>query len=421
MNVLFLAPQYPVEMQDFTRGLYEVGARVYGIGDSPPQGLSRKVQHALTDYRQVSLSKPQSVLEAAKSFGVTFDRIECCWEPFVELAASLRESFNVPGMSLDVVRGFRDKELMKQRVEAAGLRVPYHFRARREAEIREAAEKVGFPLIIKPIAGAGSADTYRVDGPVELERILQLTRHVEEVSVEEFVDGEEFTFDTVSIRGVPAFFNIAQYLPRPLVARTNEWISPMIVALRDIYDPKYREGIRLGLGVLSALQMGTGFTHMEWYRKANGEVVFGEIGCRNGGARLVDQMNFSCDIDLFREWARAVCWESFEPWVGTTAKLVDGVPGWPGLVPIERKYNVAIVFKRALGKGRIQRIEGLDAFKAQYGRYLVAEELLKVGEHRRNWLQTLVSDGFLMVRHPDMGTVLRLAEKVQTDVRLYAG
>jgi hypothetical protein len=36
--------------------------------------------------------------------------------------------------------------------------------------------------------------------------------------------------------------------------------------------------------------------------------VFGEIGCRPGGAHIVDQMNYTSDIDLFREWARVACW-----------------------------------------------------------------------------------------------------------------
>ncbi len=424
MNVLFLSPQYPNEMQDFTRGLAEVGARVYGIGDSPAGALSPKVRRALADYRQASLFDAKAVKEAVRSWGVRFDRIECLWEPFVELAAELREMMHVDGMSLDTVRAFRDKELMKRRVEAAGLRVPHHARASSEQEIRAAAERVGYPLIIKPIAGAGSADTHRVNDAQELEEVLKKVRHVTEVSVEEFVEGEEFTFDTVSIHGRPAFFHIAQYLPRPLVARTNEWISPIIVSLADVYQPKLRGGIALGLGVLKALNMGNGYTHMEWYLKANGEVVFGEIGCRPGGARLVDQMNYSCDIDLYREWARAVCWDSFEPATRTSARVLPAheVPvGWPGLVPVERRYNVAIIFKRALGQGRIRRIEGLDTFMQQYGRYVVAEDLLKPGEHRRNWLQTLVSDGYLIVRHPDIGTTLRLAEKVATDVRLYAG
>lgn len=402
MNVLFLAPNYPLEMQDFTRGLAEVSARVYAIGDSPVEGLVPKVKAALTDYRRASLGNTQAVVDAARSFGVRFDRVECLWEPFVELAAELRETLGVPGMSLDTARGFRDKELMKRRVEAAGLRVPHHTNAHSAEEVRAAAQRFGYPLIVKPIAGAGSADTYRVNDPKELEVVIQRTRHVPEVSVEEFVDGEEFTFDTVCVGGVPRFFNIAQYHPRPLAARSNEWISPIVIALRDVDAPKYAGGVQLGLGVLKALGMGDGFTHMEWYRKPNGEVVFGEIGARVGGAHLVDQMNFANDIDLYREWARCVCWKSFE-------------------APIPRKYNVAIVFKRAVGQGRITRIEGLEHWKRRFGQHLVVENLLKPGQHRRDWLQTLVSDGYVIVRHPDHDECLRMAQAAATDIQLYAG
>lgn len=401
MNVLFLSPNYPPEMQDFTRGLSEVGARVFGMGDSPAEALSAKVRRALTGYRQTRLFDAQAVIRDAREMGVRFDRIECLWEPFVELAAELREAFGIPGMSLDTARGFRDKELMKQRVEAAGLRVPHHTRARTRDEVLQAAARIGFPLIIKPIAGAGSADTYRVDNAADLDSVLMKTQHVDEVSVEEFVDGEEFTFDTISIDGKPAFFNIAQYRPRPLIARSNEWISPQVVVLRDVFDPKYSDGIKLGLGVLAALGMGTGFTHMEWYRKANGEVVFGEIGGRSPGGHLVDQMNFSSDIDVFREWARAVCWKSFE-------------------ASVTRDYNVAIIFKRAMGQGIIRHIEGLDRYKARFGRHIATEELLRPGTHRRDWKQTLLSDGFVVVRHPDLHETVRMADAFGTDVHMFA-
>ena len=35
MNVVFLSPAYPLEMQDYVRGLAEVGANVYAVGDAP--------------------------------------------------------------------------------------------------------------------------------------------------------------------------------------------------------------------------------------------------------------------------------------------------------------------------------------------------------------------------------------------------
>ena len=56
----------------------------------------------------------------------------------------------------------------------------HSFRCVTEAEVRRAAETIGFPVIIKPIAGAGSADTYRVDDQATLEKVLIAVRHVPE-------------------------------------------------------------------------------------------------------------------------------------------------------------------------------------------------------------------------------------------------
>jgi hypothetical protein len=205
----------------------------------------------------------------------------------------------------------------------------------------------------------------------------------------------------VRVDGVTRNEKVTNNQTRPLEARSHEWISPVIVTVRDLDQPKIRKGMALGRGVLAALRMGSGFTHMEWYLKSNGEVVFGEIGCRPGGAHLVDQMNYTCDIDLFREWARAVCWKSFD-------------------APTDRKYNCAIVFKRALGEGRIRSIEGLHTFVDHFGGHMVWENLLPVGTPRRNWKQTLVSDGFLVVRHPQWDDALSIARAAATDITMYA-
>jgi biotin carboxylase len=404
MDVLFLAPGYPPEMAHYTRGLARVGARVYGVGDSPPDGLPSIAREALHDYLQVPrLLDEADVVERVRQWigRKAIDRVESQWEPLVLTAARLREALGADGMSYDTVRGFRDKELMKERVRAAGLRVPHSRRVKDEREAWAAAEEIGYPLIVKPIAGAGSADTYRVNDRAEMEAVLARTRHVPEVSVEEFVEGEEFTYDTVSIEGVPAFENVAQYLPRPLDARSHEWISPIVITIRDLAQPHLRDGIALGRAVLGALGMRSGFTHMEWYRKANGEVVFGEIGCRPGGAHLVDQMNYTCDIDLFTQWANAVCGRKFTS-------------------STERRFNCAVIFKRAVGEGRIRGIEGLGTFMERYGEHVVWSNLLPVGAQRRNWRHTLVSDGFLMVRHPDWERALTIARAAATDVTLFA-
>ncbi len=403
-RVLFLSPGYPSEMPEFVRGLAEVGAQVLGVGDSPPASLPPAARRALSGYLRVrSLWDEAALVREVTDWlgGVELDRIECLWEPGMLLAARLRETLGVPGLGVEQTIPFRDKEQMKLRLDQAGIRTPRHQAARGGEQILAAAERIGYPLIVKPIAGAGSADTYRVEDPGELARVLPKVGHVAEVSVEEFVDGEEYTYDTVSIDGVPAFHNIAWYRPRPLVARSNEWISPQVIALRFPDQPALRRGVEMGHAVLAALGFQTGFTHMEWYQKADGEVVFGEIGGRPPGAHQVDQMNYACDIDVFRGWAEAVCFGRFSE-------------------PVRRLYNVANVYKRAEGEGTIRSIDGLAEFKARHGATIVWDNLLPVGASRRNWRQTLVSDGFVVLRHPDLAELLELADRFGRDVRLHA-
>ncbi len=401
MRVVFLSPRYPPEMRQFTRGLAEVGAEVLGVGDGSPDPELRRY---LTDYLEVpSIMDEEDVIARVHNWlrGRSIDHVLANWEPLVLLAARLRERFGLPGMSVDTVRGFRDKQLMKERVAAAGLRVPRAQRVRSVQDVWGAVEAIGYPAIIKPISGAGSADTYKVESASDMTRILPRMQHVGEAICEEFIDGEEYTYDTVSIGGVPAYESVTQYIPNALQMRSNEWISPVMLSIRDLDQPHVRAGLELGRNVLRALGMGDGMTHMEWFLKPDGEVVFGEIACRPGGACVVDQMNYTSDIDLFREWARVATVGRFE-------------------ASTERKYNVGVIFKRAQGQGRIAAITGLTEYYSRYRRHIVEDTLLRPGTPRRDWKSTLLSDGYLVVRHPDWDQAREMAFAAATDIHLYA-
>ena len=405
MYVLMISPGYPPEIPYFTRALAWAGARVLGVGDQPESALPAEAGHNLTAYLQVpSLQDEDAVVAAVRRWTspVRVNKVECLWEPGMLLAARLREELGAEGMSVEETLPFRDKDRMKQALSAAGVRTPRHARATSAEECRDAARRIGFPLILKPIAGAGSADTYRVDDGAQLEETIQKLAHLPEVNVEEFIEGEEFTFDTVCVGGEVAYYSISMYRPHPLVARTVEWVSPQIVMLRDVEAGEYAAGREMGRAVLRALNFRTGFTHMEWFRKPDGEVVFGEIAARPPGARSVDVMNYASDTDLFAGWAEAVVRGRF------TQK-------------VERRYNAVIIYKRAQGSGRIYRVEGLERLLTKYGEHVVLIDLLPLGTPRRDWRQTLLSDGYLIVRHPDLRRALEIADFVGTDLQLYAG
>jgi hypothetical protein len=402
-NVVMLSPGYPAEMAYFTRGLAAVGATVIGVGDQPPHALPTPAREALAHYEHVSLADEQAVLAALRGLSrhVPIDQVECLWEPYMILAARLREELGLPGMTVEQTLPFRDKELMKQRLDAAGIRTPWHVSATTVAAVWEASEQIGYPLILKPIAGAGSSDTYRVGSSAELADVLPLLRHVPEVSVEEFIDAEELTYDTICAGGEIRFEHVFWYRPRPLDMRLHEWVSPVAISLRDLSAPYLRDGRRMGHEVLAALDFEAGFTHMEWYRKPDGEVVFGEIAARPPGARVVDMMNYNTDGDVYVGWADAV---------------VHG-----RMAPLEHRYNVGSVSKRAQGTGRITAVSGLEALLAEYGEHVVAIDLLPIGAARRDWRATTIGDGIVFVRHPELQQVIDMTERFAADLQLHAG
>jgi len=404
MNVLLLSPGFPAEMPLFTQGLANVGATVLGVGDQPLSAVPEIASRALGSYLQVrNLWRDDSAIEQIHHWvrGRSIDRIECLWEPGMILAAQLREAMGVPGMTVEQTLPFRDKETMKQVLDRAGVRTPRHDRANTSDQVRDAAERIGYPLIIKPIAGAGSQDTHQLREPAELEPVLQAVRHVAEVSVEEYIEGDELTFDTVCGGGEILFFSLSQYEPKPLLM-TQPWVSPISLVFRDVDADNLRAGRALGEKVIDVLGFENGFTHMEWFRTPSGEAVFGEIAARPPGARLVHSINYATDLDLFTGWAEAVC----------RGRLSQ---------PVQRPFNAAMVFKRAHGEGRIRGYEGLEALLAQFGEHLVNIELSPIGTPKRDHRKIVVGDGWIVARHPDLDTTIEMAMQIATDLRIHAG
>lgn len=404
MDVLFLSPNYPPEMQQFTRGLGQAGARVHGVGDTPVHELTPAFRRHLTSYLHVpAMGDLADVRDRVLSWlrGRRPDRVETLWEPMMLLAARLREDFDLPGMRTDTVRGFRDKPLMRERIAAAGLRIPKTVRMSTLAEARAAIREVGFPAILKPVDGAGGADTHRTNDMVSFEAALASMRHVPEATVEEFIEGEEFTYETLCVEGRILYESVCAYSPAVLLARRNEWISPIIHALRSTERPDLAGGVALGRSAIPALGMGTGISHMEWFRNPNGTAIFGEMACRPPGANMVDLMNYADDRDLYVDWATAV----------TTGTLPARRP---------RPWSSAIIFKRAQGSGHIRAVEGLDAFVSRHRRWIARVDLLPVGAKRRDWTQTFLADGNLVVRHPDDGACLELAREAAETIQVYA-
>ena len=111
MNIIMISPGFPVEQPFFTRGLARQGHDVIGIGDQNQHDLPEIAKGALSAYLQVPSFTDESAVSATVADAankVRIDRVECTWEPFMVLAAKLREMLGLPGMTVEQTIPFRD-------------------------------------------------------------------------------------------------------------------------------------------------------------------------------------------------------------------------------------------------------------------------------------------------------------------------
>ena len=85
--------------------------------------------------------------------------------------AQVREHLGIPGMDVVTAGNFRDKAQMKTVLRAAGVPCARHRLARSATDAADFARLAGFPLVVKPPAGAGAKSTFRLDDRRRPERL----------------------------------------------------------------------------------------------------------------------------------------------------------------------------------------------------------------------------------------------------------
>jgi len=406
MNVIFIEPSFPYNQREFVRGLHAVGANVVGIGERPVAHLSDELKSWLGDYVQVrSVVHEPSLLEAVKHVQdkMWVDRLEATVEAHIMAAATVREATGIPGTSVQTAYLCRDKPAMKETLRDAGIPCAQSTRATTPDEAREFAAAVGYPLIIKPPAGAGASGTYRVRDSRELEQVIAESGLAsgQAVAVEEFIEGHEGFIDTVTIDGEVGHEFITHYYPNVLEAMRHRWISPQMVATNRIDEPGYEEVRELTRKVIRILDIGTSATHMEWFFGPKG-LKFSEIGCRPPGVGQWDVYNAANEFDLYYEWASAI------------------VHGRTQTKP-SRRYAAGMIALRPERDGRISGYSGLDDIGSRYHDCIVAAHLPDPGTPTQPVEAGYMANAWMRVRHRDYDELRRILNEIGETVRVHAG
>jgi hypothetical protein len=357
-------------------------------------------QHLAGHWRVDDALDPQQLADAVgglqRQMG-RVDRLVGALEQLQVPLAQVREGIGIAGMDVRTALNVRDKSRMKETLQAAGVPCARHALVHDRGAALTFAEQVGFPLVAKPPAGAGAQATYRLDDGDTLLRWLDAVPLGAQAPalLEEFLTGEEHSFDSVSIDGATVWASISDYSPPPLEVLRNPWIQWTVLLPRDITGPAYDGIHHWGPLALQALGVRDALTHMEWFRRPDGSVAVSEVAARPPGAQLTSMHGYAHDFDLYRAWAELVILGRFDP--------------------PERRYAAGTAYLRGMGHGRVRTVHGVDKVQQELGHLVVEARLPRVGQPAAS---DYLGEGYIIVRDTDTAVVADALRRIVTGVRV---
>lgn len=406
MNVVFIEPAFPSNQMEFVRGLHAIGANVFGIGERPLEALPGELVREMKHYERIrSVVDEDALGNVVRGLQqrVPIDRLEATIEAHVLAAARVREHCGIPGTSLKTTYLCRDKPAMKEVLRRGGMPTAASTGATSAAEAREFARATGYPLIVKPRAGAGASGTHKVTNPDELEEAIRESGldHGGSCAVEEFVEGHEGFFDTITVDGRIAMHFVTHYFPNVLEAMRTRWISPQFIVTNRVDTVSDYDDVKeLGRRAIEALEIDTSPTHMEWFFGPKG-LRFSEIGCRPPGVGAWDLYRAANDLDIYREWANAIC-------RGKT----EAQPS--------RRFSAGIINLRPDRDGHIIGYEGLDFVREKYSEWLIDWNFPDRGTPTQPPDAGYMANAWVRMRHPDYDELRGILDSVGQNVQVRA-
>jgi phosphoribosylaminoimidazole carboxylase (NCAIR synthetase) len=417
VRVIFIAPfNMPVTMR-FVSAVAELPDVALGlITQEPSDSLPAELRARLhAHYRVPDALDVQQLVTATHAVGKQLggiDRIIGTLEQLQVQLGQLRDHFGVSGMGEAASRNFRDKARMKDVLRGAGVPCARHRRLTSVAEGWVFAREVGFPMIIKPPDAAAAKGTHRITDAKGLHDVLNAVRPSPErpAVAEEFVTGRERSFETVTIRGRAVWDSSMRYDPAPLHVLENPWIQWTVLLPREVETADTQAVRPYARAALEALGMGTGISHMEWFRRDRstggdaGPVAISEVGARPPGAQIMSINSYAHDVDFYKLWARLVVHEMFDP-------------------PANRRYAAGAAFFRGQGGSptsarRVVAVHGIEQAHKELGALVVEAKMPQIGQSKA---ESYEGEGYAILRHPDTGLLERALQRLVTLVRVELG
>ncbi|KAF5422775.1 MAG: Biotin carboxylase [Candidatus Methanomarinus sp.] len=219
----------------------------------------------------------------------------------VPTVAAVAEELGLPGISPEVAKIATNKALMREKFIEHGVPSPKFRKVRTLDEAREAVEKIGASVVIKPVDNAGSRGVSKIDkidGLIDAFYHAQKHSRVDDVIVEEFIGGIECTIEGMTYKYKTEILAISE---------KKKPDGQYRVATDLTYPPSFTEEVIKDIKnvvelAIEAVGIDMGATHSEVMVTPHWKPILIEVAARGGGFKVFsDVIPFVSGVDAVLE------------------------------------------------------------------------------------------------------------------------
>lgn len=314
----------------------------------------------------------------------------------IEVAAAAAEILDIPyGSSFAAVKRARNKYLTRQFLRDKNVATPDFGVAKSVEELKEMSLRIGFPVIVKPLNGAGACSVIQINNEAEMEEKLadmianrskmpvndyRVDTTEEYWIVEEYLDGVEISVECCTFDGETTVIAIHD--------KYCDVCEPYFIEKTFVTPPprfrreQVNEIEQMAKDVLSAIEYDYGVAHVEMKVTEKGPRLL-EINARVGGGLNMESVLYSTGINILEV-------------------LLDIRRGIKPDICIGERKNVAFTMIPVV-EGTVKKISGFDD-ALEVDHVFLAQPFLEVGEvvkaRQANY------GGFILAKDDEMPTLL---------------
>ncbi|MGN8842506.1 ATP-grasp domain-containing protein [Niallia sp. HCP3S3_B10] len=243
---------------------------------------------------------PDLIRELAKDIfnKYSIDRVFSYSEGDVYLAATIREYLGISGQNIASAEFFRNKYIMNKYVKKAGINAPVTQKVKTIYDLYNFSKNNSFPIIIKPIDGSGSSNTFIIKNNENIREFSYLNFDENKYICQNFIKSNLYHIDGLQLDNENKYILVSKYLDSTLGYKDNKSTASIQLNGSDETSQRLTE---YTYDLLKKIPIPeNSLFHLELFYDGK-EIVFLEIASRIGGGRIQQVIQEQFGLDPIHE------------------------------------------------------------------------------------------------------------------------